>query len=1854
MVVFLPKPSYALNNIAWLSYIFMNTKIRLKTMLAALLLQVSLALSQPIDHKGREFFVAFLPNPVEPLTLQLHLQSDVDTAVLVEYPVGTPLQDSVRIRAGEARVVALPAAAGRINRWPNRLSLQGDRNAIRVSASAEISCTLISRNDASSDAGLALPVETLQSNYVIMSYDISEASDGDAGVFAVVAPYDSTIVTITPTQPLTGGVAAQQSLKIMLQRGEAFLAESLFDYFGRDVSLAGSFVKSNKPVSVINGNKCARVPFGLPSCDHLFEFATPIQTWGKQILVHALGQEVIRPSGANYRVLVSAPNTTVYLDGTAIGTIDENQYLDVDTLSGSHVFSADQPILVTQFMTSKIAASSQSADPAMVNMVPTEQFVRNSTFSIPVDAQNLPFFENNRMTAIVKNEDIGQFELDGTVVPVQEFTAIQNSGYSVATIEFDQQITHRTSSPNGHSALVWGFSNDNSYIFPAGMLLEPINPLDDAPPEITVSFSETLQSTAFGSVFDSKTGRVADRDTLLYGGEQSGIANIDLTNSENVQLFDLNFERGDEFGTFALSLIDRNAPGRATIRAIDLTGNQSTYAVSLPIVDVHIIEPVDQFVTIDERVALTARARFQSLGSDDLSQYQKLDTVFVNNQAFSGTALNSDDTTISVTLPLQVGENRLIAKRMLRRIEQGSVSGPLAFASDTITVVRAALLTCDGLRFISPTDSQVVRSEQIDVALESTVQGGLLPISREIVLQNITTGQNRSRQEMLQSTPLTDTAHVSIPLTLGWNRLTATLTLQDVFGQTSVCNDTIDVFRPDELICQLEIENPQDGTFQTAGLFPFRARIEASGGVVPYADTTGYFIVNDDTLAAQFFADSSMTAEVPLQLGQNTVQALMIVTDAAGQQSQCSQTISVTGVEALQCNVSVSNYSDGDSFSTDSLRVKVEAYPVGGVLPIAQQLVRIIINQDTTHFREVGSRNFTASGPALEGANSIEVIAHFIDAIGQQTDCGQQLVVTKVDPLLCRVQIISPQDGIIVTNDSIEVVAVAQAISGVPPFTVSRSLNGVPITAQTDTFSVRIPLVLGENGVVVSAIFQDQAGQKSTCGDGITVTREKGPLCDLTIVEPKDGAYVLGDSVLVKAYRQINGGIPPFEETHTINGISVEVERDTLQLKLPLFEGENSITVTSVIVDSVRQRTMCEQTISIIKPDKPNCEIALIEPADSSLIASDSVQVVAVVNIAGGVSPYQIFAEVNGRTAVLQNDTLSAWVPLQVGENPIIITTNVQDAVGQSTQCEKQLFVSRPSVPVCSLAILQPSDSLLTTAGSVLARARATVSGGVQPYADTLFAFIINADTIQIAPAGDSLYAAELPLSSGENTVTALFNVTDSLGQVAACSQSISVFQAEPMACELQILSPVDGAVVIRDSVSVQALARVTGGIAPRFLSGIINEAPASWQNDTLTATIALELGKNPVSAKVIFVDVNGDTTSCSQSIEVLRETFAVRVRILSPQDSSYSCDDSLFVTAGFEISGGEGPFDMMCEINGREITASNGMFAANVARTQDATQIIALCTVTDAIGRLVSGADSVTVLVDNILPVCDFKPENGKIVGMFADFETGIASIKPEYINNGRLKVERFQKGAKIVKFEIEPIDPEQVIGFNINVTDVCGNNFLCDPFYLNLDTNDPRQINLTFPSVDRYFYIDNYGIEEIQFELNGKLFTFSTTAATSENHYLIPAFGKISFDLGPCLQDDGNQLTVTFSGPPGTGADLLLMDVDTGVEYVLEYNEVLPTAFQLLQNYPNPFNPETIIPIQIPANWPHRVKIHIFNATGRLIKILHDDYLPAGHNTFLWDGTDQHGKTVASGVYLYRAISGQTVLLKKLVLAR
>lgn len=96
----------------------------------------------------------------------------------------------------------------------------------------------------------------------------------------------------------------------------------------------------------------------------------------------------------------------------------------------------------------------------------------------------------------------------------------------------------------------------------------------------------------------------------------------------------------------------------------------------------------------------------------------------------------------------------------------------------------------------------------------------------------------------------------------------------------------------------------------------------------------------------------------------------------------------------------------------------------------------------------------------------------------------------------------------------------------------------------------------------------------------------------------------------------------------------------------------------------------------------------------------------------------------------------------------------------------------------------------------------------------------------------------------------------------------------------------------------------------------------------------------------------------------------------------------------------------------------------------------------------------------------------------------------------------------------------------------------------------------------------------------------------------------------------------------------------------------DIYPTNFKLDQNYPNPFNPATTIKFTIPKET--RVQIAVFDITGRLVKVLVDDVLPAGEHLTVWDGTDQSGFKVSSGLYLYRMYADGFVTSRKMMLAK
>jgi len=94
------------------------------------------------------------------------------------------------------------------------------------------------------------------------------------------------------------------------------------------------------------------------------------------------------------------------------------------------------------------------------------------------------------------------------------------------------------------------------------------------------------------------------------------------------------------------------------------------------------------------------------------------------------------------------------------------------------------------------------------------------------------------------------------------------------------------------------------------------------------------------------------------------------------------------------------------------------------------------------------------------------------------------------------------------------------------------------------------------------------------------------------------------------------------------------------------------------------------------------------------------------------------------------------------------------------------------------------------------------------------------------------------------------------------------------------------------------------------------------------------------------------------------------------------------------------------------------------------------------------------------------------------------------------------------------------------------------------------------------------------------------------------------------------------------------------------------LPKSHFLKQNHPNPFNPATVIEFVVPAR--NNVSLEIYDILGRKVNTLVDGIKPAGRYSVKWEGTDNSGRPVSSGIYLYRLKTGDHTEFKKMILAK
>lgn len=100
---------------------------------------------------------------------------------------------------------------------------------------------------------------------------------------------------------------------------------------------------------------------------------------------------------------------------------------------------------------------------------------------------------------------------------------------------------------------------------------------------------------------------------------------------------------------------------------------------------------------------------------------------------------------------------------------------------------------------------------------------------------------------------------------------------------------------------------------------------------------------------------------------------------------------------------------------------------------------------------------------------------------------------------------------------------------------------------------------------------------------------------------------------------------------------------------------------------------------------------------------------------------------------------------------------------------------------------------------------------------------------------------------------------------------------------------------------------------------------------------------------------------------------------------------------------------------------------------------------------------------------------------------------------------------------------------------------------------------------------------------------------------------------------------------------------------------NPISGMNYLVAQNYPNPFNPSTIISFIIPdAIAKQNVSLKIYSINGELIKTFFEKDLPAGNYVTRWDGTNENGSAVPSGVYLYKVTAGNNFVTGKMSLVK
>ncbi|XP_076447071.1 uncharacterized protein LOC143284269 [Babylonia areolata] len=420
--------------------------------------------------QGQSFLLTFFPNYNTNVNAVLIITSYYNATVYVSNPNdpdnGTHRQ--YHVQAGGSAHVTLQ---GNVIVSTNQVV---ERKAVLVVATHPVSVYGLSIKHRTSDGYTAIPMEALGTRYVVATYEYNDAQ------LVVAAAENDTEVTVTVRvlkATTCGGVvldttdSAQMHFRLHAQDTVRVLC---------DGDITGSVVNSSKPVAVISGNSCAKVPTMRQYRDHLVEMMVPVQALGKRYLLHAFQG---RTTGAIYRVVPGQRGTSVSygpgLTPNAIGDLPFQEFTIQQTQTGlitAGMFwvTADQPILVVGYTLGQgetvAGITPELGDPLMTSLTSPDLAPSDYVLDLDITPRHSDQAYECYVTVVVKEEHASGVFLDTQPVALQSSLDGQGLSYGVQRVtSWPARLYH--SNGSSLAADVHCSADGASLGFPAGHTL---------------------------------------------------------------------------------------------------------------------------------------------------------------------------------------------------------------------------------------------------------------------------------------------------------------------------------------------------------------------------------------------------------------------------------------------------------------------------------------------------------------------------------------------------------------------------------------------------------------------------------------------------------------------------------------------------------------------------------------------------------------------------------------------------------------------------------------------------------------------------------------------------------------------------------------------------------------------------------------------------------------------------------------------------------------------------------------------------------------------------------------------------------------------------------------------------------------------------------------------------------------------------------------------------------------------------------------------------------------------------------------------------------------------------------------